>query len=59
MGKINLFVPGQKVKVKVKINDQLVSAMVERCRFISKFSFDCLYYFATDLRLVESNQLPS
>ena len=31
-------------KVKVKINDQLVSAVVEKCHFISKFSFDC--YFA-------------
>ena len=50
--------PGQKVKVKIK--DQLVSAVVEKCHFISKLSFDCLYYFATakaDLRLTESGQL--
>ena len=47
-------------KVKVKIKDELVSAVVEKCHFISKLSFDSLYFYATakvDLRLTESDQL--
>ncbi len=37
--------PGRKVKVKVK--DEVISAEVEKCYFVSKLSFDCLYYYAT------------
>ena len=54
----SLVVPGQNVRVKFK--DKIVSAVVERCHFISKLSFDCLYYFATakvDLHLDDSDQL--
>lgn len=48
--------PGSVVKVKVK--DELVPAVVENSYFISKLSFDCLYFFATakaDVRLTGSN----
>ena len=38
----NLVKPGQKVKVKVK--DELVATVVESSHFISKLSFDCLYF---------------
>ena len=41
----SLVMPGQKVKVRMK--DKLVSAVVEKCHYISKLSFDCLYYYAT------------
>ena len=54
----SLVMPGQKVKVKIK--DKLVSAVIENCHFISKLSFDSLYFYATakvDLRLSESDQL--
>ena len=37
--------PGRAVKVKVK--EELVSAVVENVYFISKLSFDCLYFYAT------------
>ena len=46
--------PGRAVKVKVK--EELVSAVVEN--FISKLSFDCLYFYPTakaDVRLTGSN----
>ena len=33
--------PGQKVK------DEIIPAVVEECHFISKLSYDCLYYYAT------------
>ena len=36
---------GQKVKLKVK--KEIISAEVEKCHFVSKLSFDCLYYYAT------------
>ena len=39
----NAFIfPGQKVKVKVK--DEIIPAVVEECHFISKLSYDCLCY---------------
>ena len=44
--------PGRKVKVKVK--EEVVSAVVEKLHFISKLSFDCRYFYATakaDIRL--------
>ena len=44
--------PGRAVKVKVK--EELVSAVVENVYFISKLSFDCLYFYNTakaDVRL--------
>ena len=34
-------------RVKVKIMDKFVDAVVERTHFISKLSFDCCYFFAT------------
>ena len=37
--------PGRKVKVKVK--EEVVSAVVEKLHFISKLSFDCRYFYAT------------
>ena len=38
----NAFIfPGQKVKVKVK--DEIIPAVIEECHFISKLSYDCLY----------------
>ncbi len=37
--------PGQKVKVKVK--EELTSALVEQTFFISKLSLDCRYFYAT------------
>ena len=53
----SLVMPGWKVKVKIK--DQFVSAVVEKCHFISKLSINCLYCFATanDLQLTDSGQL--
>ena len=39
--------PGCRVKVKLKIMDKCVDAVVERTHFISKLSFDCCYFFAT------------
>ena len=50
--------PGQKLKVRMK--DKLVSAVVEECHYISKLSFDCLYYYATakaDVRLLDTDML--
>ena len=41
----DLIFPGQKVKLKVK--EEIISAEVEKCHFVSKLSFDCLYYYAT------------
>ena len=41
----------------VRMKDQLVSAVVEKCYYISKLSFDCLYYYATakaDIRLLDT-----
>ena len=52
----NLVKPGQKVKVKLK--DELVAAVVESSHFISKLSFDCLYFSATtkvDIKLGSSS----
>ena len=34
-------------RVKVKIMDKFVEAVVKRTHFISKLSFDCCYFFAT------------
>ena len=34
-------------RVKVKIMDKFVDAVVERTQIISKLSFDCCYFFAT------------
>jgi len=34
-------------RVKVKIMDEFVDAVVERTHFISKLSFDCCYFFTT------------
>ena len=34
-------------RVKVKIMDKFVDAVVERTHFISKLSFECCYFFAT------------
>ena len=48
--------PGRAVKVKVK--EELVSAVIENVYFISKLSFDCLYFYATakaDVRMTGSN----
>ena len=36
---------GQKVKVKVK--DEPFPAAIEECHFVSKLSYDRLYYYAT------------
>ncbi len=33
--------------MKVKVKDDTISAEVEKCYFVSKLSFDCLYYYAT------------
>lgn len=41
----DLVYPGRKVKVRVK--DELVDGEVETCHYISKLSFDCLYFYAT------------
>ena len=41
----SLVQPGRKVKVKVK--EEVVSAVVEKLHFISKLSFDCRYFYAT------------
>ena len=44
--------PGRKVKVKVK--EKVVSAVIETLHFISKLSFDCRYFYVTakaDIRL--------
>ena len=54
----NLVKPGQKVKVKLK--DELVAAVVENSHFISKLSFDCLYFYATtkvDIKLPGSSSV--
>ena len=54
----SLIMPGQKLKVRMK--DKLVSAVVEKCYYISKLSFDCLYYYATakaDVRLLDTDVL--
>ena len=44
----NLVKPGQKIKVKLK--NEVVAAVVESSHFISKLSFDCLYTFMQLLR---------
>ena len=36
----NLVMPGQKVKVK--LNNELLSVEVVECHFTSKLSYDCL-----------------
>ncbi len=52
----NLVVPG--MKVKVKLNNEVVSAVIVECNYTSKVSFDCLYCFATakaNVKLSDSN----
>ena len=34
-------------KMKVKVKDELFMAAIEECHFVSKLSYDCLYYYAT------------
>ena len=54
----NLVNPGQKIKVKLK--NEVVAAVVESSHFISKLSFDCLYFYATakvDIRLPGSSSV--
>ena len=41
----SIVVPGSKVKVRFK--EKVVPAVVVKCNYISKLSFDCLYYYAT------------
>ena len=52
----NLVMPGQKVKVK--LNNELLSAEIVECHFTSKLSCDCLYFYATakaDIKVDGSN----
>ncbi len=52
----NLVVPG--MKVKVKLNNEVVSAVIVECNYTSKVSFDCLYCYATakaNVKLSDSN----
>ena len=55
---VSLVYPGQKVEVRMK--DQLLSAVVEKCYYISKLSFHYLYYYATakaDVSLLDTSLL--
>ncbi len=52
----NLVAPG--MKVKVKLNNEVVSAVIVECNYTSKVYFDCLYCFATakaNVKLSDSN----
>ena len=41
----NQVVPGEKLKVKLR--NEICPVIVEECHYLSRLSFDCLYYYAT------------
>ena len=35
------------LKVKIKVNNELHSGVIEECSYVSRLSYDCYYYYTT------------
>ena len=46
------------LRVKIKANNELHSAIVEECSYVSKLSYDCYYYYTTakaNVRIIDGS----